>query len=355
MMAIGISGSNDGVLSGSSLDINKVGKDLDVSYFVNNSCNLNCKHCYVGYNRSCGDLSAEEWKKVFEDLVKIGATTFGCVGKEPLLTWDKTKEILEFLKMKKGVNSRIRFGMVSNLTLATRDIVEDLVKIMPDYLDVSLDGIFEKHDYIRGEGSFGKTFENLKLIGQVSPELLGKVFVSFVLMKHNKSNFRDMILKLSEIGIKNILVSPYITAESEKKKFAKDLMVEEEDVIDFYREIVSAEFFEGLDDVEIILKNDYDTLKDLMDKCASEKLIDVDNLLIDEYDVIFNKYSFGSNNVIINYIPKSNLFSKEIRISHDGFVGNCYAQFFEDYPEHEKVIGNVKNESVEKLLRPYLD
>lgn len=354
-MALGISGSNGGVLNGNSFDINTIRNDLNISYFINNSCNLNCKHCYVGYNRSCGDLSVEEWKVVFNDLINVGATTFGCVGKEPLLTWDKTRELLEFLKTKREGNPRIRFGIVTNATLMNENIINDLINIMPDYIDISLDGFSEKHDYIRGEGNFRKTFENLKLIGKMSPELLDKVFISFVLMKHNKENFRKLVLELSKIGIRNILISPYVEAKSEKMKFAQDLSVNEDNIIEFYREVIGEEFFEDLENVEIIIKNDYDTLKGLMGRCVSEKLIDINHLLIDEYGVIFNKYGFGSNSIIINYIPKNNLFSKEVRISHDGFVGNCYAQFFEDYPNHEKVIGNIKDESVKKLLKPYID
>ena len=347
-MAVGFSGSNGGV-SNNLLAEPKV--NIEVSYFINNTCNLNCKHCYVGYENQEDSLSVEEWKKAFEELISLNATTFGNVGKEPLLSWEKTKELLIFLKEKRNENPKIRFGLVTNLTLLTPKIAEKLNEILPDYLDVSLDGIKESHEFIRGNGNFEKTFNNLRIISEKFPNLLNKIFISFVLMKHNKTDFREMLNQLSKIKIKKILISPYVTVESEKKIFSKQLGLTKEEIINFYKEIIKGKYLKELDNFEIIIKNDRDTLEELMNLCIKENLINTNKLLIDEYGVIFNQYEIGSNKIIINYIPEKDLFDLPIRISHDGYVGNCYAQFFKDYPNREEVLGNIRKTNIKEILK----
>ena len=345
-MALGLSGSNGGVSKNKSSE-SKV--NLEVSYFINNKCNLDCKHCYVGY-KSQDLLSVEEWKNVFEDLIELNAMTFGNVGKEPLLDWERTKELLIFLKEKRRQNPRIRFGLVSNLTLLTTEIAEELNNIMPNYLDVSLDGTENPHDFIRGRGNFEKTFGNLKIISEKFPQLKEKIFVSFVLMKHNRNDFIKLLDKISEVKIKKILVSPYVSTENEKKIFSKDLSLSEEEVIEFYKEVINGKLLGNLAGFEIIIKNDRDVLLGLMDKCVDEGLIKIDELFIDEYGVIFNEYNVNLNRIIINYIPEKDVIDFQIRISHDGYVGNCYAQFFENYPDRSEVIGNVREKNIKDIL-----
>lgn len=353
-MAIEISGSNGGVSKeNSNLKDFLLKNPLEVSYFVNNICNLNCKHCYVGYNEKNHNLSVEEWKSVFNDLIELGGLTFGNVGKEPLLNWDKTKKLLEFFYEKRKENPKLRFGLVTNGVLLDELKIKELSELMPNYIDISLDGTEKEHDYIRGKGNFDRTLNNMKLIRNINPELSDKIFVSSVLMKHNKDKFKEMIRKVSNYEIKHFLISPYVKSE---KDFNEGLSLSLDEIINFYSDAISGKLFgEEKTGLEIILKNDYDTLKPVMDKCVEERIIDLDSLLIDEYTTIFNKYGFGENRVIINYIPLKQTFSKEIRISHDGFVSNCYSQFFENYPKQEEVIGNIKEKSIKEILKPYLN
>ena len=102
-MALGISGSNGGISrdTNSVLEVDLLNRPLEVSYFVNNVCNLVCKHCYVRYEEQTGDLSIEKWKSIFDELIQKGALTFGNVGKEPLLSPAKTFELLEYFKKRR--------------------------------------------------------------------------------------------------------------------------------------------------------------------------------------------------------------------------------------------------------------
>jgi len=86
-----------------------------------------------------------------------------------------------------------------------------------------------------------------------------------------------------------------------------------------------------------------------MEKLAHRGIIDKHNLFIDDYGVIFNKYTFNANDVYFNYLPWDTSYVQAIRISHDGYVSNCFDMFFSDYPE--RAIGNVREKSIMEILQ----
>jgi len=344
-MALGISGSNGGVVEGRSfLDVDLLNRPLEVSYFVNNICNLRCKHCYVGYEETGGELSVEEWKDTFDTFIERGALTFGNVGKEPLLSSEKTLALLRHLGQKRQEDPRLRFGFVTNGTLLEGKIVEDLAEISPDYLDVSLDGTEKEHDYIRGEGNYLRTIKNL---GGLPEKLKRNIFISYTLMDSNRDSFGKMVQDMSNPGLTKFLISPYVPTPSSNG----DLALNEEEIVDFYQRLIHGQEidYEKLRDVEILLKVDYDSQKSLMDKLVERGVIDVNNLLIDDYGVLFNRHSQNNGSeVVVNYMPFSDTLSRAIRISHDGYVSGCLEMFQKDYPQRAR--GNIRERDISEIL-----
>ncbi|MCK5176704.1 MAG: radical SAM protein [Candidatus Aenigmarchaeota archaeon] len=203
-MAFGSSGadrSTDRAISFQNKDL--LNKPLDVSYFVNNICNLKCRHCYVGYEEGKGELSILEWTNVFDRLIDMGALTFGNVGKEPLLASEKTLSLLNYFAQKRKENHKLRFGFVTNGTLLKGKAVSEIAKISPDYIDVSLDGTIKEHDYIRGKGNYAKTLNNLR---KLPSDLKQKIFISYTLMNHNKDSFENMIEEIKDMGIRKFCI-----------------------------------------------------------------------------------------------------------------------------------------------------
>lgn len=185
MAAPGFSGSNGGIgTSHTHLlknELNQkaiVGKNLfpmDVSYFVNNICNLRCKHCYVAYDRINNNLNFSEWTNVFDQLINLGALTFGNVGKEPTLNWDLTKKLLLYFKAKKEEMPKLRYGIVTNGTLLDANKIAELENCFPNYIDISLDGDKKTHDNIRGYGSYDLVMKNFDIIA--NKKLIEKIFI----------------------------------------------------------------------------------------------------------------------------------------------------------------------------------
>jgi len=352
-MALGFSGSNGGVKEGKNFTkVNLLNRSLDVSYFVNNKCNLHCQHCYVGYSNSNDDLSISEWKNTFDELIDLGALTFGNVGKEPLLVWEKTSELLKYFQGKRRENPKLRYGLVTNATLFNEEKIKELDKLNPDYLDISIDGTEQIHDFIRGKGNYQRTYNNLKKIKEIAPNLLKKIFISHTFMQPNKKALEQTVQEMNRLGINNFLISPYVKTIHDEG----NLGLENKEIADIYENIKAGRTidFSKTQNLEILLKTDYDTQKPLMDLLVDRDIIDVNNLLIDEYGVIFNKEEKGNNSrVILNYIPVPETLTRAIRISHDGYVGGCEEMFHKNYPE--LAVGNVKEEPIKEILKPFLN
>lgn len=353
-MALGWSGSNGGI-SANQKKIPR--KDLqypiftykhrcpmEVSYFINNVCNLRCKHCYVAYEENKNALSVDEWKNVFDELISIGALTFGNVGKEPVLAWNETRELLLYFKEKRQSIPKLRFGFVTNATLLDRSKIEELERIQPDYIDISLDGTKDAHDYIRGSGNYDRTMKNLKLMSEY--EVIEKVFISFTANKFNIATISELADSLYNMGVKKMLISPYITRDR-----LDSLYLSDEGIIKWVEKLLAGNVidFNKYQGLNIYIKNDYSTTLNLMEKLVNREIIDKNNLLVDDYGVIFNKYTFNENDLYFNYLPWDDFFVRAIRISHDGYVSNCFDMFFSEYPE--RAIGNVREKSIREILQ----
>ena len=353
-MAVGFSGSNSGItanqkrISSTSLQydifIQKYPYSMEVSYFVNNVCNLQCKHCYVAYEENKNALSVEEWKSTFDELISIGALTFGNVGKEPVLAWNETRELLLYFKEKRQSIPKLRFGFVTNATLIDRSIIEELERIQPDYIDISIDGTRDAHDYIRGDGNYDRTMKNLKLMSEYA--VIEKVFISFTANKFNIATIGGVIDSLYNMGVKKMLVSPYITRDK-----LDSLYLPDEGIIKWVEKLLAGNVidFSKYQGLNIYIKNDYSTTLNLMEKLVNKGIIDKDNLFVDDYGVIFNKYTFYGNDLYFNYLPWDDFFVRAIRLSHDGYVSNCFDMFFSEYPE--RAIGNVREKSIREILQ----
>jgi uncharacterized pyridoxamine 5'-phosphate oxidase family protein len=131
----------------------------------------------------------------------------------------------------------------------------------------------------------------------------------------------------------------------------RELYLEKEQVSEFYKQIIEGKVvkFSDHNKIEILLKVDYDSQKELMGLLCQKKIINIKNLLIDEYGVLFNIYpQINNSRVIINYIPFSDTFSRTIRISHDGYVSGCLEMFHEDYPIRAR--GSLKDKKINEFL-----
>ena len=111
-------------------------------------CNLSCLHCPWHLVKS-QEIPTEEWKQIIHQLYQAGVRHIVFEGGEPTLRPD-LEELVSFAR-EKGAYT----------TIATNGI-KDLSPYHPHRFLISIDGLKETHDQIRGKGSFEKILLNLK-------------------------------------------------------------------------------------------------------------------------------------------------------------------------------------------------
>lgn len=129
---------------------------------ITNRCNLHCDFCYLAGNLNVGEkdnLSSQEWDQLINKLPR--RTLVDITGAEPFLAndFDNTAEKL----LKKG----LKVSLITNGMFTKYERIERLVKNNLYYLMISLDGLEDYHNNVRGNKNSFKNIEkfcgNLKL------------------------------------------------------------------------------------------------------------------------------------------------------------------------------------------------
>ena len=140
---------------------------LQTVLFITDKCNLRCKHCSV-YG------SAGNKQRSFEDIVAdmkysyaLGSRFIDLEGGEPTL-WKETKDERretkgEYYTINDLIDAALEIGFFS-ITVTT-NAQQDFSWIRPQRIWVSMDGVGEYHDRVRGEGTFARLEENVRKSG----------------------------------------------------------------------------------------------------------------------------------------------------------------------------------------------
>jgi len=158
-----------------------------LEFQITDRCNLRCRHCYIGDGLH-QDLPLGKIFKVLKEFEEIQGLRLLLSGGEPLLHphfWDINEIVREY---------PFRSILLSNGTLITKDIAK---RLRVHEVQVSLDGMREGHESIRGEGTFDKT---LQAIGHLQE---ANIQVSVATMIHRK-NLKEFDGLGSLIQSKNI-------------------------------------------------------------------------------------------------------------------------------------------------------
>ncbi|AFM02392.1 arylsulfatase regulator (Fe-S oxidoreductase) [Desulfitobacterium dehalogenans ATCC 51507] len=124
---------------------------------LSNWCNLRCPFCLQNATVNNGkEISAESLISFFESG-KVAPKVFKLTGGEPLSpqVYEKTKKIVEYA-ISKGIRTQLN-------TNGTYKFTGDFDKELLNF-QVSLDGLKEKHESLRGNGTFEKTVNFIKRV-----------------------------------------------------------------------------------------------------------------------------------------------------------------------------------------------
>ena len=142
-------------------------------------CNLRCSHCgsSAGIPRP-NELTTKECYELCEALAELGCEDVCLMGGEPFLRddWFSVAQCIKAL----GMN----LNFASNGTILDRHI-DNISRLGPKVVGISLDGMEESHEVIRGKVNFQKTVRAIDLLRERSIQ-------TTVITTVSKINFRDL-------------------------------------------------------------------------------------------------------------------------------------------------------------------
>ena len=156
---------------------------------ITDRCNLRCKHCYIGDN-IFSELSVKQIETILREFEAMQGLRVMITGGEPLMH-GSFQEINAMLP-----------GFIVRKVLFTNGLLlnQSLLKILNvDEIQISIDGLEDAHDALRGKGTFKKALHAVK-------QAVGSGFeVSVATMVHNKNlgDFDKMERTFGKMGIKD--------------------------------------------------------------------------------------------------------------------------------------------------------
>jgi radical SAM protein with 4Fe4S-binding SPASM domain len=142
-------------------------------------CNLRCSHCgsSAGLPRP-NELNTQECFRLCEELAELGCEDVSLMGGEPFLRedWFSIGQCVKNL----GMN----LSIVSNGTILKK-YIEKISQLKPKVVGISLDGLKESHEKIRGKDTFEKTMMAIELLRE-------KEIETTVITTVSKINFKDL-------------------------------------------------------------------------------------------------------------------------------------------------------------------
>jgi len=156
---------------------------------ITDRCNLRCKHCYIGDTAS-HELSADQIGHILTEFGEMQGLRVLITGGEPLLhsAFQAINDMLQGFMVRKV--------LFSNGLLITGTLLDNL---HVDEIQISIDGLEQAHDSLRGKGSFRKAMDAVALCR-------GKgVDVSVSTMVHNKNldDFARMDRIFRDLGVRD--------------------------------------------------------------------------------------------------------------------------------------------------------
>ena len=175
---------------------------IKIQWKITNKCNLHCKHCYLG-KLDGFELDNDKVMEIVDTIINSNVMEVTLSGGE-CLTYNGIENVI-----KKLLENDIKVDVFTNALLLKKliDKIDSTVRDKNKLLFyVSIDGLKENHEKIRGKNTFDKTIEGMKYaINNGYP-----VVTNTVINKLNYDDVIDMVVFLKTMGVKDVQLSNLI-------------------------------------------------------------------------------------------------------------------------------------------------
>ncbi len=180
-------------------------------------CNLACPYCFEDHFRGRHAMSGATARQLVEHVIreqiaKGREVAIRFYGGEPLMALDRLKEIATPLRDAAASHgTKFSCSMVTNGTLLTRSVAEELVSLGMKSAQFTLDGTPEIHDrqrpFVSGKGSFATVLANLVSVHDLITIDLGGNFT-----RENWHEFPQMLDAVLTAGVEPKRLGPVMFA-----------------------------------------------------------------------------------------------------------------------------------------------
>ena len=180
---------------------------------ITDRCNLKCRHCYIDEEMK-SELSSDEIKKALCEFEKMQGLRLLITGGEPLLH-RQFAEINDMLPM-----FSFRKVLLTNGTLIKKALLRGL---NVHEIQISIDGLEDAHDLLRGKGNFRASLCAIRDCLQEGVD----VSVSTMVHRANLHDFDAMEKLFRELGIRDWTVD--VPCPAGRMEFNKELQIRPEE------------------------------------------------------------------------------------------------------------------------------
>ncbi|WP_414572842.1 radical SAM protein [Nostoc sp. CCY 9925] len=316
---------------------------------IGNTCGLECKHCFLGYKNGAMITELTPMPILLNTvttMIEEMGTRLIAVTDRDALTPNRSIPLFKHIAKLRIKYPQIKMGGVTN-GLTIDKYADSLETIKLDYLDISLDGLRQEHDAIRGKGKFDVVLNNLRIA--LNRQLAQRVIVAITLHRFNDSSVIRLIHKLIiEEKIQWFDIGPLMAVKMQKYQLqAKDIV----------------EFLDSLSQSlkPLRVSQPVTILMEICAYCAAfiPALIDrgwliPENIRQDQYGHLYQNICINGSITITlrpELIPE--YWRHTLRISSDGYViGGCEPLTQRDYTQ--LAVSNIQLEDIQNIYHKAL-
>ncbi len=282
-----------------------------LSMVVNDTCNLKCRHCYLQTEQNGTPfLTTAEWERVVDALCASDVRMVCLSGKE-VFFGKAGPQVLDLLQKVRNENRGFfRLGAITNGTMlhAHRNA---LVHGGMSYLDISMDGMREAHDAVRGAGAFDRTASN---VAWLAPVLQERLFCMTTLLAENVHQIPEIVSGMSRLGFHGMGFGFYLP----QKYTDGALVLESRESTRIFGYLHALESIPIAQPITVLIDLDIITLDQMLAFLRSE-WFEPETLKVDRMGELYNEYCFP-NGVTLRFrvTPYPTGIWKASRLNPDG-------------------------------------
>lgn len=189
-----------------------------VYFSLTTRCNLRCLMCGVSVSSSSesDELSTAECKRLIDQVASLGIGHLIFSGGEPLLR----RDILDLIEYAVSRNIAM-VDIITNGLLIDEGAARNLTRIGLNHITVSIDGLEDIHDPIRGRGSYQKTIQAIDFVNKYKKNRLPTVGINFTIMDCNVDQIVPVITLALEKGCNSVVLQPVLSDNTDMRQRKK--------------------------------------------------------------------------------------------------------------------------------------